>query len=143
MSSYQEIFIRLEKLKEYLKILKELKKKCSLNDFKRDKVLLGALERYLHLSAEAAIDIGEIIISEKELGAPLFNREIFEILGKEKIFSPALAKNLGNMAKFRNILVHDYVEIDLEKIYYYLQNDLTDFDKFIKSIAKFLKKEAK
>ncbi|MDO8592860.1 MAG: DUF86 domain-containing protein [bacterium] len=140
MSNYKELVIRLEKLREYLKILKELKEKCALADFKRDNVLRGALERYLQLSAEAAIDIGEIIISELMLETPMSHKEIFEIMGKEKIIPPLLAVRFCDIAKFRNILVHDYVKLDLEKMYDYLRNDLADFKKYIIAIAKFIKK---
>ena len=139
MSNYKEITIRLEKISEYLKVLKFLKNKCSLKDFKNDPVLKGALERYFQLSAEASIDIGEIIISEKKLKTPLSHREVFDILGSEKIISITLAESFSEIAGFRNILVHDYVEIDLERMYEYLQNNLNDFDKFIKATAKFLK----
>lgn len=141
MSNCQEIIIRLEKLKEYLKILKELRKKCNLSDFKRDNVLRGALERYLQLSAEAAIDVGEIIINEERLRMPDASREVFEMLGEHKIISPKLADSFIKIVGFRNILVHDYVKLDLKKMYNYLQNDLDDFDKFIKAIARFLKKQ--
>lgn len=140
MSNYKEIVLRLEKIKEYLKVLADLKKKCKLADFAKDKILRGALERYLQLAAEAAIDIGEIIISELELPAPITNKEIFEILGRQKIISLKLAKNFSEIAKFRNILVHDYIELDLKKMYDYLQQDLDDFAKYIAAIAKFLKK---
>lgn len=140
MSNYKEITLRLEKIREYLKILLDLRKKCSLADFKKDKVLRGALERYLQLASEAAIDIGEIIISELKLPAPATNKEIFEILGKQKIIPLKLANNFSNIAKFRNILVHDYLEIDLQKMYNYLQKDLSDFEKFIMAVAKFVKK---
>ena len=143
MSNYKEITIRLEKISEYLKVLKFLKNKCSLEDFKNDPVLKGALERYFQLSAEASIDIGEIVISEKKLRTPLSHREVFDILGSEKIISIALAESFSEIAGFRNILVHDYVEIDLDRMYEYLQNNLNDFDKFIKAIARFLKKEYK
>lgn len=143
MSNYKEIIIRLEKIKEYLKILEELRKKCSLADFQKDKILKGALERYLQLAAEAAIDIGEIIISELKLPAPVTSKEIFEILGNKKIIPSKLADNFYNIAKFRNILVHDYVNIDLQKMYEYLKNDLGDFEKLIVAIAKFLKKHSR
>lgn len=140
MSNYKEIALRLEKIREYLKILLDLRKKRSLADFKKDKVLRGALERYLQLASEAAIDIGEIIISELKLPAPVTNKEIFEILGKQRIISLKLADNFSNIAKFRNILVHDYLKIDLQKMYDYLQKDLSDFEKFITAVAKFIKK---
>ena len=140
MSNYKEIALRLEKIREYLKVLLTLKKNCSLADLKRDKILRGALERYLQLAAEASIDIGEIIISELKLPAPVTNKEVFEVLGAQKIITPRLTENFSNLAKFRNVLVHDYVEVDLQKIYNYLQNDLSDFEKYIIAIAKFIKK---
>lgn len=140
MSNYQELLIRLEKLKEYLKILNSCKK-YSLDDFKNNHFLKTSLERYLQLAAQACIDIGEIIISEQKLKNAMFNSEIFEILGQEKIISKKLAINFIKIAKFRNVLVHDYVKVDLNKIYDYLQNDLNDFKDFIKQIAKFIKKE--
>lgn len=127
-------------MKESLLILLDLRKKCSLKDFEKDPVLRGALERYLQLAAEAAIDIGEIIISEMDLKSPMYNRDVFEILGEEKIISKELARNFVEVARFRNVLVHDYVKLDLKKMYAYLTDDLDDFDKFIKSVAKFLKK---
>jgi uncharacterized protein YutE (UPF0331/DUF86 family) len=43
---------------------------------------------------------------------------------------------LINMAKFRNLLVHLYWKIDDEKINEILQKELTDFDEFIRQIAK-------
>ena len=143
MSNIKEIIIRLGKMKDALKVLIDLRKRCTLDDFKHDPVLRGALERYLQLAAESAIDIGEIIIAELDLKSPMNNRDVFEILGEAKIISPALAKKFVNVAKFRNVLVHDYVKVDLEKLYSYLRNDLEDFDKLIKAISKFLKKYEK
>lgn len=42
------------------------------------------------------------------------------------------------MAGLRNILIHEYFKIDLERIYQHLQN-LEDFRTFQKHIIKFLK----
>ncbi len=140
MSNINEITIRLEKLKEYYGILKGLQKQ-DLNYFKKDLVVKGGLERYMQLSAETAMDIGEIIISELGLKSPMFHKEIFKILGEEKILSKKLANTFFEIAKFRNKLVHDYIEIDLEDMYKYLQNDLDDFKKYIQAISKFLRKK--
>jgi len=128
-------------MKEALLVLLDLRKKYSLIDFQKDKILKGALERYLQLAAEASIDIGEIVIAELDLESPIFNKDVFRILGEKKIISKKLANNFEKIARFRNILVHDYIKLDLKKMYDYLKNDLDDFDQFIKQIAKFLKKE--
>jgi uncharacterized protein YutE (UPF0331/DUF86 family) len=140
MGNFNEIAIRLEKLKSNLKILRKLKK-FRKDEILKDDFMRGALERYMQLSAEISMDVGEIIISEEELEAPFFHREIFEILGKEEILSKELASTFSEIAKFRNVLVHDYMKIDFDKMYSYLQNDLGDFEKFIKAIARYLKKK--
>ena len=42
------------------------------------------------------------------------------------------------MAGFRNLLVHEYMEIDRHRVYAVLENDLGDFEKFIKAVSKLL-----
>jgi len=42
------------------------------------------------------------------------------------------------MARFRNMLVHIYWEIDDEKIFDILTSDLIDFDSYIKEVVHFL-----
>jgi uncharacterized protein YutE (UPF0331/DUF86 family) len=42
------------------------------------------------------------------------------------------------MAGFRNILVHEYLEIDRRKVYRVLRDDLGDFDRFVKAVSKLL-----
>ncbi|AAB84915.1 MAG: hypothetical protein Kow0021_16710 [Methanothermobacter thermautotrophicus] len=43
-------------------------------------------------------------------------------------------------AGFRNLLLHMYAEIDIEKVYGYLQNNLDDINNFARFIAEYLKK---
>jgi uncharacterized protein YutE (UPF0331/DUF86 family) len=42
------------------------------------------------------------------------------------------------MVNFRNILVHDYLEIDPDQVYDLLQSKLPDFDKFARAIITFI-----
>ena len=42
------------------------------------------------------------------------------------------------MAGFRNLLVHEYLEIDRHRVYSILENDLADFERFIKAVGKLL-----
>ena len=42
------------------------------------------------------------------------------------------------MARFRNILVHRYWQINDQKILDYAQNNIGDFSLFLKSIIKYL-----
>lgn len=135
-----EIATKLDMLREYVKIL-EGYQSLKLEDLQRDFTLRGAVERYMELALECALDIGAMIISIERLRRPGKYREIIEILGKKKILPKEFADKFAPAAGFRNILVHGYAEIDIKELYNHLQNDLDDLDKFARCVARYLKKK--
>jgi len=135
-----EILNKLERLEGYVKILNSYKR-YSVQDIKEDFTLRGAIERYLEVSLECCIDIGEMIISSRGLRKPETYKEVIEILGEEGILPEGFAERFGEAAKFRNILVHMYAEVDVKMVYEILQSNLGDFDEFAKYIARYLEKE--
>ncbi len=120
-----------------MKILKELAKE-SKDDFLSNYKIFGLAERYLQLSIECVLDIGNHIISSLELKKPEKLQDIFLILGENSILPLQFAKKIAKMAGFRNILVHGYSDIDENLVYDSLTQDFTDFEDFIKYISKFL-----
>jgi len=42
------------------------------------------------------------------------------------------------MARFRNLLVHLYWEVNNQRVYEILQKDLDDFDLFLEKLGKYL-----
>lgn len=137
MTISEKLSTKLENLKEYTGYLKKYQN-CTLDELKKNPTLRGAIERYLHLSAECVIDIAEITISERELKKPEEYRESIEILGEAGIIPAEFAYNFAPIAGFRNILVHEYAKVDLEEVQRHLQEDLKDFEKFSKYIVDFL-----
>ena len=135
----KEILERLEKLQQYVKIL-ESYKKYSLEEIKNDYTLRGAIERYLQVAIECAIDIGEMIISFEALRKPETYREVIRILGEKNILPKDFSNKFEDAVKFRNILVHMYTDIDINILYKILQRNLDDFNQFAKYIAKYLQK---
>jgi len=134
----ERIITRLEMLREYLNILKE----CSneqIERLKEDKIFRGAVERYFQLAVECVIDIGEILISNLKLRKPEDGRDVIDILGEKKIIPDGFAYTFGPITGFRNILVHNYVKIDLELVYKFLKENLEDFNQFAKYISQYLK----
>lgn len=58
----QEIVDKLEMLEENIALLRDLQKH-SFEEIEKSYILKGAVERYLQVSLESMLDIGEIIIS--------------------------------------------------------------------------------
>jgi uncharacterized protein YutE (UPF0331/DUF86 family) len=129
---------RISKLREYLKVLKELQK-ASFDEFVSNPRIRYSAERCLHLAIECAINIGNHIISALQLRKPEEYHEIALILEENGVIPSAFAEKFVKMIRFRNILVHDYVGLDVSRVYTFLQECLADFELFIECITKFLK----
>ena len=63
---------------------------------------------------------------------------MFTVLNENEILSDNFTLRLRQMAGLRNRLVHLYWEVDDALIYSFLQNDLGDFDQFIRYIENYL-----
>lgn len=129
---------KLAKLKELTKTLKQLQSRIDKKKFLNDDIIQKAVERYLQLAIEAVLDISDHIITDYNLKKPEDYKETILILGENKILPPKFAQKFSHAAGFRNILVHDYIALDLNKVYQHLKEDLKDFESFLKYIAKYL-----
>lgn len=67
---------------------------------------------------------------------------MFVILNEEYIIPEDFIADLTGIARFRNILVHMYAELDQAKVYAALTEHLGDFDRFAKVIVNFLERKA-
>ena len=99
-----------------------------------------ACEHLAHVSIECVIDICAIIVAELKLGPPAEEESIFDKLAEKHIMSNTLIKKLRMMKKFRNVLVHQYGNVDDKLVYKNLANNLNDFYIFKKEVLKIIKK---
>ena len=112
-------------IRRYLQYLTQMQG-IPLAEFKADFYRHGAAERYLHLCLEGLIDIGSHLISALSLPPPSFYREIAQILHENQILPLELKETFENMVGFRNVLVHSYASLDLDRIYEILVDSLSD-----------------
>ncbi len=129
--------VRLVKLREYVGLLKKIGD-YSLQTFTTDPFVRGNAERYLQLAIQCLLDIGNHIIADEKYSVPQEYRDVFRILGEEGVIPHELAERLAPAAGLRNILVHDYLDIDPDKVYSFVKNQLGDFEQFAKHVEKFL-----
>jgi uncharacterized protein YutE (UPF0331/DUF86 family) len=128
---------RLNKLDEYIAILNKLSQ-YSYEEFISEPYFYGSAERFLHLSVEAIIDMGNHIIADSELGVVNWYSDIPMILFEKGYIDEKLQKVWIRMIGFRNTLVHDYVDIDQKIVYDVLKNHIDDLEEFRKLFAQFL-----
>lgn len=124
---------KISSIQKYLKILAGYQN-YSQQQLEDDLHLKGSVERYLYLLTQSVLDLAEAIISFKDFRRPQTYSEFFDILQEEKLISKDLTEKLVKMAKFRNIISHDYENLDFGIIYDVLQNRLQDVEEFLKQI---------
>jgi len=132
----QVIERRLLKLEQTLRKLKELSK-VSWDEYKKDEGVQDRVERNFHIAAQICIDIGSHVIADCGYRPPCGYGDIFTVLMEEGLLPQNLANKMKQIAGFRNILVHDYLEVDPKVVYESLKN-INDFDEFAKQVVTWL-----
>lgn len=131
---------RFREIEARLKYLRESAKE-SKTRFLTDHRLAASTERDLEIAIQACLDVADHLIAKLGLELPKKDRkETFSILASHKIIPDALVSNLTSMAGQRNILVHEYLEVERDRIYQTINENLIDIVKFVQAIQKFLDK---
>lgn len=139
MVDAQILVVKLKELEKYITELEKLKT-TSVEALSKDLNKIWSLEHGLQLSIQIVIDIGNHILADmKESNIETYT-DVIDLLGVKKVIPVDFAKRIRAMVGLRNILVHEYVEVDLKQLYSVLQNNLDDFKEFVKLIRCFLKK---
>ena len=135
-----KVLAKLRVIKENLVKLDKLKE-VPEEVFKKDFEKHDSAKYSLQTSIETMIDICNHIISRKCLGMPKTKADAFIILCKNDILSPDMQSTYTAMARFRNRVVHLYEQVDTGDVYKYVTEGVSDFNKFIDDINKFLTHE--
>ncbi len=128
---------RLNQLDEYLSILHKLQR-YDFEAFISDPEHYGSTERFLQLCIEIVMDLGNHVIADLALGIVNWHSDIPTILAEHGYLDQDLKEKWINMIGFRNILVHEYMDIDRQIVYDVLQSDLEDIEALRRVFAQFL-----
>jgi uncharacterized protein YutE (UPF0331/DUF86 family) len=75
-----------------------------------------ALRYGLMASIQIVIDLACEIVAKRSLGSPSAYRECIELLAQFGLLEHSLAETLQKMVGLRNLLVHDYDEVDINRL---------------------------
>ena len=136
------ILRKLSNLDEYLKQINEYAN-ISSKDYAADWKIQRIVERTLQMMIETCLDVSGHIISDEKLRVPETYADMFRILVENDILKGSQLEAFEKMAKFRNIVVHDYEKIDAGIVIGILQKNLKDFERFKAAIIEYLKPRTK
>lgn len=115
--------------------------KCSAlseDEFLSDFDKLDSGKYNLIVAIEGAIDICNHIVARMGGRAPCDYADCFAILAELDILPVEFVERLKKMAKFRNLLVHLYWQVDNRRVYQFLKKDIQDLKDYLKSIEKII-----
>ncbi|MFH0992183.1 MAG: DUF86 domain-containing protein [bacterium] len=90
---------------------------------------------------EACIDICNHLAVHTLKTTPESYSHCFEVMQEGGVLENPFAKKLGELARFRNVLVHRYWGVDDHRVLQILQTELHIFHEYIRIIAQWLVKK--
>jgi len=123
----QELLEKIRSFKEY-----------SIEEIVRDFHLYGSLRYNFMELIERAIDINQHLIKEKDGEVPNDYKETFKALAKMDILEMKFSEEIAKSAGMRNVVVHEYDEVDDKLLYNSIDVALEQYPKFCEAILKFL-----
>ncbi|MFQ6137142.1 MAG: DUF86 domain-containing protein [Candidatus Hydrothermarchaeales archaeon] len=105
-------------------------------EFLSSPTTIDAAKYKLLVAIEAALSICNHIAARLGKKIPESYFDCFIIIGESGLISKDLSERLARMTKFRNMLVHIYWEIDDEKVFEIIQEDLKDLKEFAVEVIK-------
>jgi uncharacterized protein YutE (UPF0331/DUF86 family) len=107
---------RLRALERCIRILRELRER-GRGAFLDDEAVQDRAARNAQLAAQACADIALHILAASGRGAPETYAQALVALASLGVVPPALAERLAAAVRLRNILVHDYLDVDHGRLF--------------------------
>lgn len=82
------------------------------SDRRSDPLWLRGVKYTFVTAIEACVDAAQHVCSAQGWGPPADNGDAMRVLGRHGVLDPELADRLRRAVGFRNVLVHEYVEVD-------------------------------
>ncbi len=127
----------LEKLRHVRAALERISQKNprSQDDLFSNPDTQDVVLRNMQNALQGCLDIASHIVAVEEWGQPTKSTDFFTILGERKVITLELAQSMARLAKFRNILVHEYTRLDLQKTWEAVSLGTERIQRFCHAIA--------
>lgn len=108
------------------------------DELRADPITRAAAERLLQVAVDLAVDINAHLATSLLGQAPTTGRASFDAAASAGALSAPLAAELAPAAGLRNVLVHRYVDIDVELVARAVDELLELLPRYVREVATFL-----
>ncbi len=105
---------------------------------REDRMLRHALERILTQLVELAAGINAHVAAARLGGGAATYHESFALAARAGVLTPELAERLAPSAGLRNILVHEYLVVDLDQVVQGAALAKEGYRAYVRAVADFL-----
>lgn len=112
------------------------KRNTDLRTFLKDIDIQESILFNIQMAVQNCIDIAAHIISDEGLGVPGSTNEMFYLLEENGYLNNEITEKMVKAVGLRNLVVHEYGKIDLDRIFEVAQKDISDLNEYLKSIFK-------
>jgi uncharacterized protein YutE (UPF0331/DUF86 family) len=107
----------LSLLLEMSELLERYAKQVRRADLDGDREVWLKVKGALEVAAQCAIEAALDLVARRGLGAPQTYREAFAVLARAGVIDDRLRAELQSWAGMRNVLVHLYTTLDLDRVH--------------------------
>jgi uncharacterized protein YutE (UPF0331/DUF86 family) len=104
---------------------------------RQDPIWLRGVKYTFVTAIEACVDVAQHICAAGGWGPPADNGDAVRLLGEHGILTAELAISMRKAVGFRNVLVHDYIEVD-DSIVVGRLKSLGDLEEFVRQVAAYV-----
>lgn len=118
--------------------LSVLRSESGASDGRReDPIWLRGVKYTFVTAIEACVDVAQHICATEGWGPPADNGDAVRLLGDHGVLPAELARSMRKAVGFRNVLVHDYVDVNDHVVIDRLKT-LTDLDEFVQRVTAYV-----
>ena len=99
-------------------------------DYDRQDIIALNLQR----ACEQALDMANHVVAARKLGWPRTSAESFDLLERAGLVTAAMAGQMKAMVGLRNVVVHQYQDLDLDIVTSVVQEHLDDLSDFARTM---------
>jgi uncharacterized protein YutE (UPF0331/DUF86 family) len=107
---------------------------------RQDPMWLRGVKYTFVTAIEACVDVAQHICAAQGWGPPADNGDAVRLLGEHGVLTRRLAASIRKAVGFRNVLVHEYVEVDNAVVVDRL-GDLSDLENFVSEVAAYVTRQ--